>query len=73
MDNSIKRDGELPSADPHTAIPLKYEQTCSSGAIQTHISMLLDPGVCVCVCVCVCMHTCVRVYACVCVCVCVCV
>ncbi|XP_041921399.1 erythroid differentiation-related factor 1 isoform X3 [Alosa sapidissima] len=43
VDSSIKRETELPSADPHTPIPLKYEQAATTGAVQTHISLLLDP------------------------------
>ncbi|XP_063047670.1 erythroid differentiation-related factor 1 [Engraulis encrasicolus] len=49
IDSSIKREGELPAADPHTPIPLKYTHTPQSSAqdTHTHISKLLDTGVCV--------------------------
>ncbi|KAL2083123.1 hypothetical protein ACEWY4_020896 [Coilia grayii] len=49
VDSSIKREGELPAADPHTPIPLKYThtpvpQSTSTADSQTNVSKLLDTG-----------------------------
>uniref|UniRef100_A0AAY4DUY5 Erythroid differentiation regulatory factor 1 n=1 Tax=Denticeps clupeoides TaxID=299321 RepID=A0AAY4DUY5_9TELE len=44
IDSSIKKETDLPSADPHTPIPLKYEVRVQTGAVQKHISLLLRPG-----------------------------
>ncbi|XP_043911498.1 erythroid differentiation-related factor 1 [Protopterus annectens] len=45
VDNSIERNGQLPSADPNTPIPLKYEDESDSGNssdLEKQLSLLLD-------------------------------
>ncbi|XP_075997852.1 erythroid differentiation-related factor 1 isoform X2 [Genypterus blacodes] len=44
VDGSIKKESDLPAADPNTPIPLKYEDRSASGACATEkgISLLLE-------------------------------
>ncbi|KAI7804958.1 putative erythroid differentiation-related factor 1, partial [Triplophysa rosa] len=44
VDSSIKKETDLPSADPSTPIPLKYEERSQSGAreVEKEIALLLD-------------------------------
>ena len=46
MDGSIKKESDLPAADPNTPIPLKYEDGNSNGAsaAEKGISLLLERG-----------------------------
>ncbi|XP_048864932.1 erythroid differentiation-related factor 1 isoform X2 [Brienomyrus brachyistius] len=49
VDSSIKRESDLPAADPNTPIPLKYEEGSDStgqNAVEKEISLLLDRGPC---------------------------
>lgn len=43
VDSSIKKESDLPAADPSTPIPLKYEET-GARAVQKEIALLLDRG-----------------------------
>lgn len=43
MDNSIKKESDLPAADPNTPIPLKYEES-GARAVEKEIALLLDRG-----------------------------
>lgn len=42
VDGSIKKESDLPAADPNTPIPLKYEDGGASGASEKGISLLLE-------------------------------
>uniref|UniRef100_A0A672S7Z0 Erythroid differentiation regulatory factor 1 n=1 Tax=Sinocyclocheilus grahami TaxID=75366 RepID=A0A672S7Z0_SINGR len=44
VDNSIKKESDLPAADPSTPIPLKYEERSQKGArdVEKEIALLLD-------------------------------
>ncbi|XP_047207716.1 erythroid differentiation-related factor 1 isoform X2 [Girardinichthys multiradiatus] len=42
VDGSIKKESDLPSADPNTPIPLKYEDGGANGASEKGISLLLE-------------------------------
>uniref|UniRef100_A0A671LG80 Erythroid differentiation-related factor 1-like n=1 Tax=Sinocyclocheilus anshuiensis TaxID=1608454 RepID=A0A671LG80_9TELE len=44
VDNSIKKESDLPAADPSTPIPLKYEERSENGArdVEKEIALLLD-------------------------------
>lgn len=42
VDGSIKKESDLPAADPNTPIPLKYED--GSKAVEKGIALLLDRG-----------------------------
>ncbi|XP_016523457.1 erythroid differentiation-related factor 1 isoform X1 [Poecilia formosa] len=42
VDGSIKKESDLPAADPNTPIPLKYEDGGSNGASEKGISLLLE-------------------------------
>lgn len=46
VDGSIKKESDLPAADPNTPIPLKYEDRSATGACATEkgISLLLERG-----------------------------
>uniref|UniRef100_A0A3Q3N7V2 Erythroid differentiation regulatory factor 1 n=1 Tax=Labrus bergylta TaxID=56723 RepID=A0A3Q3N7V2_9LABR len=46
VDGSIKKESDLPAADPNTPIPLKYEDRSAAGACaaETGISLLLERG-----------------------------
>lgn len=46
MDNSIKKESDLPAADPSTPIPLKYEERSQNGPrdVEKEIALLLDRG-----------------------------
>ena len=46
VDGSIKKESDLPAADPNTPIPLKYEDRSDSGAcgVEKGIALLLDRG-----------------------------
>ncbi|KAM4598994.1 LOW QUALITY PROTEIN: erythroid differentiation-related factor 1 [Fundulus diaphanus] len=44
VDGSIKKESDLPAADPNTPIPLKYEDGGASGASEKGISLLLERG-----------------------------
>lgn len=46
MDSSIKKESDLPAADPNTPIPLKYEDRSanSSCAAEKGIALLLERG-----------------------------
>ena len=46
VDGSIKKESDLPAADPNTPIPLKYEDRSTSGActVEKGIALLLDRG-----------------------------
>ncbi|XP_023697588.1 erythroid differentiation-related factor 1 isoform X2 [Paramormyrops kingsleyae] len=47
VDSSIKKESDLPAADPNTPIPLKYEEGSDStgqNAVEKEISLLLDRG-----------------------------
>lgn len=44
MDSTIKKESDLPAADPNTPIPLKYEDRSEIGAAETGISSLLERG-----------------------------
>ncbi|MEQ2168458.1 hypothetical protein GOODEAATRI_014610, partial [Goodea atripinnis] len=44
VDGSIKKESDLPSADPNTPIPLKYEDGGANGASEKGISLLLERG-----------------------------
>lgn len=43
MDSSIKKESDLPAADPSTPIPLKYEES-GARAVEKEIALLLDRG-----------------------------
>ncbi|XP_041866613.1 erythroid differentiation-related factor 1 isoform X2 [Melanotaenia boesemani] len=42
VDGSIKKESDLPSADPNTPIPLKYEDVGANSAPEKDISLLLE-------------------------------
>ncbi|XP_017287717.1 erythroid differentiation-related factor 1 isoform X2 [Kryptolebias marmoratus] len=42
VDSSIKKESDLPSADPNTPIPLKYEDGGASGTSEKGIALLLE-------------------------------
>uniref|UniRef100_A0A8C3RSA1 Erythroid differentiation regulatory factor 1 n=1 Tax=Chelydra serpentina TaxID=8475 RepID=A0A8C3RSA1_CHESE len=45
VDSSIKKDGDLPAADPNTPIPLKYEDESTSGGpecLEKQMALFLD-------------------------------
>ncbi|KAM4730424.1 erythroid differentiation-related factor 1 [Anableps anableps] len=42
VDGSIKKESDLPAADPNTPIPLKYEDGGANGASEKGISLLLE-------------------------------
>nr|XP_032642979.1 erythroid differentiation-related factor 1 [Chelonoidis abingdonii] len=45
VDSSIKKDGDLPAADPNTPIPLKYEDESTSGSpecLEKQMALFLD-------------------------------
>lgn len=47
MDSSIKKESDLPAADPNTPIPLKYEEgnpSTGPGGAEEEIAPLLDRG-----------------------------
>lgn len=47
VDSSIKKESDLPAADPNTPIPLKYEEGSDGtgqNAVEKEISLLLDRG-----------------------------
>lgn len=46
VDGTIKKESDLPAADPNTPIPLKYEDRSAIGACaaETGISLLLERG-----------------------------
>lgn len=46
VDGTIKKESDLPAADPNTPIPLKYEDKSTAGAsaAETGISSLLERG-----------------------------
>lgn len=43
VDSSIKKESDLPAADPSTPIPLKYEES-GARAVEKEIALLLDRG-----------------------------
>nr|XP_055028090.1 erythroid differentiation-related factor 1 [Misgurnus anguillicaudatus] len=42
VDSSIKKESDLPAADPTTPIPLKYEERSQTGDVEKEIALLLD-------------------------------
>uniref|UniRef100_A0A3B5QB14 Erythroid differentiation regulatory factor 1 n=1 Tax=Xiphophorus maculatus TaxID=8083 RepID=A0A3B5QB14_XIPMA len=44
VDGCIKKESDLPAADPNTPIPLKYEDGGGNGASEKGISLLLERG-----------------------------
>lgn len=44
MDGTIKKESDLPAADPNTPIPLKYEDRSAIGAAEQDMSLLLERG-----------------------------
>lgn len=46
VDGTIKKESDLPAADPNTPIPLKYEDRSAIGACaaETGLSLLLERG-----------------------------
>ncbi|TRY91789.1 hypothetical protein DNTS_021912 [Danionella cerebrum] len=48
VDSSIKKESDLPAADPSTPIPLKYEEWSQNGAreVEKEIALLLERGPC---------------------------
>lgn len=44
VDGTIKKESDLPAADPNTPIPLKYEDRSEIAAGETGITSLLERG-----------------------------
>lgn len=44
VDSTIKKESDLPAADPNTPIPLKYEDRSQIAAGETGITSLLERG-----------------------------
>jgi len=45
VDSSVKKEGDLPAADPSTPIPLKYEDESTSGGpecLEKQMALFLD-------------------------------